>query len=125
MKIETKQYHMGIIGNCSYLAYITDRAEVTWLCLPRFDSSFLFGSLLDSENGGEFSVQPKSEQYTTKQHYLKNTNILCTDFHTPEGKFLVTDFAPRFFHFERYFKPLMLVRKIEPPALRDMEGSAA
>jgi GH15 family glucan-1,4-alpha-glucosidase len=34
----------------------------------------------------------------------------------------VTDFAPRFFHFERYFKPLMLIRKIEPihgqPAVR-------
>ena len=41
------QYNMGIIGNCSYLAYIDTRADVKWMCLPRFDSSFLFGSLLD------------------------------------------------------------------------------
>jgi len=38
-------YDMGIIGNCSYLAYIDTHANVKWMCMPRFDSSFIFGSL--------------------------------------------------------------------------------
>jgi len=50
------RYNMGIVGNCSYLGYIDMNANVTWLCLPRFDSSFVFGSLLDKKKGGEFSV---------------------------------------------------------------------
>ncbi len=106
------RYDMGVIGNCSYLAYIDMKAHVKWLCFPKFDSSFLFGSLLDEEKGGEFSVTPQGE-YTSTQYYIESTNVLCTEFHCKDGKFKVIDCAPRFFQYERYYKPLMLVRKIE------------
>ena len=46
------KYNMGIIGNCSYIGYINQHADVKWMCLPKFDSSFLFGSLLDEKKGG-------------------------------------------------------------------------
>lgn len=106
------RYNMGVVGNCSYMAYIDTSAEVKWMCMPRFDSSFLFGSLLDEEKGGVFSVSP--EGYSeTRQYYIPNTNVLATEFKTPDGKFRVLDCAPRFFHYERFFKPLMLVRKLE------------
>ncbi len=106
------RYNMGIVGNCSYMAYIDTSAEVKWMCMPRFDSSFLFGSLLDDQKGGVFSVSP--EGYAeTRQYYVPNTNVLATEFKTPDGRFRVIDCAPRFFHYERYFKPLMLVRKLE------------
>jgi GH15 family glucan-1,4-alpha-glucosidase len=105
---------MGVIGNCSYMAYIDTHASIQWLCMPRFDSSFIFGALLDKEKGGEFSISPESALISTKQYYLKNTNILCTEIHSQNGSYKVTDFAPRFYHFERHFKPLMLIRKIEP-----------
>jgi GH15 family glucan-1,4-alpha-glucosidase len=103
---------MGVVGNCSYIAYIDSHAAVKWMCMPRFDSSFLFGSLLDSKKGGEFSITPLGD-YTTRQYYVANTNVLATEFTTPTGTFRVLDCAPRFLQFERYFKPLMLVRKIE------------
>ncbi len=106
------QYNMGIIGNCSYLSYIDMEANVKWMCLPRFDSSFVFGSLLDSKKGGEFSIRPEGK-FTSKQYYINNTNVLCTEFQCANGKFRVVDCAPRFQQFERTFKPLMLVRKIE------------
>src|SRR5436190_15221311 len=106
------QYNMGIIGNCSYMAYIDTQASVRWMCMPRFDSSFLFGSLLDAKEGGEFSVTPMGD-FETKQYYVTNTNVLVTEFKCSQGKFRVIDCAPRFYQFERYFKPLMLVRKIE------------
>ena len=106
-------YRLGIVGNCSYIAYIDDRAEVRWLCMPRFDSSFVFGSLLDPDKGGEFSIRPVVDA-STRQYYLDNTNILCTEFEAPDGRLRVTDFAPRFYQYDRYFRPMMLVRKIEP-----------
>jgi len=108
------KYDMGVIGNCSYLAYIDKKATVVWMCMPRFDSSFLFGSLLDEKVGGEFSIRPCTDNFKTTQYYTKNTNILCTDFETPSGNFRVTDFAPRFLQYDRYYKPLMLIRKVEP-----------
>jgi len=83
------------------------------MCWPRFDSSFIFGSLLDDEKGGTFLVEPGSENFSTTQTYLENTNILSTEFTMHDGKFRVIDFAPRFRQYERYYKPLMLVRKIE------------
>jgi len=107
------KYNFGVIGNCSYLAYIDTSANINWLCLPRFDSSFIFGSLLDKKKGGEFSITPENSSYESSQYYLKNTNILATEFKVAGGRFRVIDFAPRFFQYDRYFKPLMVFRKIE------------
>ncbi len=106
-------YPLGIVGNCSYIAYIDNRAAVQWLCMPRFDSSFVFGALLDPDKGGEFSIQSTGAA-SSRQYYLENTNILCTEFEATDGRFRVTDFAPRFYQYDRYFRPMMLVRKIEP-----------
>jgi GH15 family glucan-1,4-alpha-glucosidase len=106
-------YDTGIIGNCAFLAHINKNTNVDWLCWPRFDSTFIFGGLLDQEKGGKFTIRPEGE-YTTQQHYLENTNVLITEI-SPEsgGKYRITDFAPRFYQHQRYYKPLMLIRKIE------------
>jgi GH15 family glucan-1,4-alpha-glucosidase len=106
-------YDTGIIGNCAFLAHINKNTNVDWLCWPRFDSTFIFGGMLDNEKGGEFSIRPKGE-YTSEQHYLENTNILITEISPSSGgKYRITDFAPRFYQHQRYYKPLMLIRKIE------------
>ena len=106
-------YQTGIIGNCAFLAHINKNTNIDWLCWPRFDSSFVFGGLLDKEQGGEFSILPEGE-YTSDQHYVENTNILSTTITSEEGTYRITDFAPRFYQHERFYKPLMLIRKIEP-----------
>jgi GH15 family glucan-1,4-alpha-glucosidase len=106
-------YDTGIIGNCAFLAHINKNTNVDWLCWPRFDSTFIFGGLLDHDKGGEFSIRPEGE-YTSQQHYLENTNILITEISPASGgKYRITDFAPRFYQHQRYYKPLMLIRKIE------------
>ncbi|MGF1638911.1 MAG: glycoside hydrolase family 15 protein, partial [Cyclobacteriaceae bacterium] len=107
-------YDFGVIGNCGFLAGVDKKTNVVWMCWPRFDSSFIFGGLLDKERGGEFSLKPCEEDFKSHQYYVENTNILCTEIESSEGSYRVTDFAPRFFNFERYFRPLMLIRKIEP-----------
>ena len=103
---------LALIGNCAYQALIDDRAGVVWLCWPRFDSSFVFGSLLDRDKGGRFSVLPAEEPERTEQAYIDNTNVLRTVFHMSSGSFEVVDFAPRFKQYERSFKPTMLMRRI-------------
>lgn len=105
-------YNFGIIGNCSYMSYVNDSASIVWQCWPNFDSSFIFGNLISEKKGGIFSITPASE-YTSKQYYLQNTNVLVTEFDTKEGRFRVIDFAPRFELYERYHKPTQLFRKIE------------
>jgi len=106
-------YETGIIGNCAFLAHINKNTNVDWLCWPKFDSTFIFGGLLDKTKGGEFSIRPEGE-YTSEQHYLENTNVLITEISPKSGgKYRITDFAPRFYQHQRYYKPLMLFRKIE------------
>jgi GH15 family glucan-1,4-alpha-glucosidase len=107
-------YYHGLIGNCAYLALIDTDANVSWLCWPRFDSSFLFGNLLDSKKGGEFSIKPATEGYESRQYYVDNTNVLVTEFTCVDGSFKVVDFAPRFYQHERYYKPLLLARRVIP-----------
>jgi GH15 family glucan-1,4-alpha-glucosidase len=105
-------YNTGIIGNCSFMAHINTSGEVVWMCWPRFDSSFVFGSLLDDEKGGTFSILPDAA-YSSKQYYIENTNVLCTEITCDDGSYRITDFAPRFQLYERYFRPLMFIRKVE------------
>ncbi len=88
-------YNYGLVGNCAYLSLIDTDANVGWLCWPKFDSSFLFGGLLDKNKGGEFSIKPASEKYSSHQYYIDNTNILVTEFTCDDGRFKVVDFAPR------------------------------
>ena len=76
------------------------------------DSSFVFGSLLDEDRGGEFKVVPE-KLIRTKQRYLENTAILVTSFYCEDGEFDVVDFAPRFYVNHRYHKPLQFFRKIK------------
>ena len=107
-------YDLGLIGNCAFLSLIRQDTNIAWMCWPRFDSSFVFGNLLDSQKGGEFSIRPSGQTYNSQQYYIENTNVLCTEIEDEHGRYRVTDFAPRFQQNQRYFKPLMLIRKIDP-----------
>jgi len=97
--MEKHTYQTGIIGNCSFMAHVNKNTNIDWLCWPRFDSSFVFGGLLDEEKGGEFSIQPEGK-YESRQYYLENTNVLCTEISNAEGTYKITDFAPRFKKYE-------------------------
>lgn len=113
--MEKHLYQSGLIGNCSFIAHIEKDTNISWLCFPRFDSDFIFGGMLDREKGGEFTILPQNGGYTSEQSYLENTNILKTTIVLSSGdSYTVTDFAPRFSNYDRYYKPLMVVRKIEP-----------
>lgn len=100
---------LGVIGNCNYSALIDRNANVSFLCWPRFDSDFVFSSLLDRDRGGYFQIAPAGE-FDSTQEYLVNTNILKTTFRSANGVFEVLDFAPRYQRNDRYFKPVTMIR---------------
>jgi GH15 family glucan-1,4-alpha-glucosidase len=63
---------------------------------PDFDSPSVFCRILDQHKGGHFSIAPhKQTAYTTKQHYVSNTNILNTRFMNEAGVVNLEDFFPR------------------------------
>lgn len=111
--MEVHKYEIGVTGNCAFMAYTEKNSNICWMCLPGFDDSFAFGSLIGGEQGGEFSLKPVTDGFEVKQYYLENTNVLCTQFTGSQGAYRVIDFAPRFMQYGRVFKPLMLFRKIE------------
>ena len=104
--------NLAIIGNCSYSALVKE-GSVEWMCWPRPDSSFVFGPLLDREQGGAFVVEGM-DATGIEQSYLENTNVLRTVFRGEAGAFELIDFAPRFNLYDRFFKPSMLVRILRP-----------
>lgn len=107
----------GVIGNCQILALVSNEASIDWACFPRFDSPSVFAKILDEKKGGSFSIRPETSKYSCQQEYIRNTNVLVTDFEcfeetngTYQGRFQVIDFAPRFFQHERSFKPQSIFR---------------
>ena len=108
-------YDYGVVGNCAYAAHVGTDSNVAWMCWPAFSDSFIFGSLLDPKKGGEYRIIPTAGdgKFESKQYYIQNTNVLCTEMEMADGKIRITDFAPRFLQADRYYKPLMFVRKLE------------
>ena len=106
----------GLIGNCETAALVNARGGIDWLCLPAFDGGSFFGSLLDREKGGEFTIEPR-ESCETTQRYRADSAILETRFRTPRATVLVTDFfviarepSARFYDFTSLHPTRKLVR---------------
>ncbi|MCF8127992.1 MAG: glycoside hydrolase family 15 protein [Deltaproteobacteria bacterium] len=84
----------GVIGDLRTVALVTLDGTIDYMCYPRFDSATVFGSLLDSEKGGSFSIHPKMDIVRKRQIYLPDTNILISRFLSSEGVAELSDFMP-------------------------------
>jgi GH15 family glucan-1,4-alpha-glucosidase len=85
----------GIIGDLHTVALVGKNGTIDWCCIPAFDAPSVFGSLLDAEKGGYFSIAPQATpEMRQNQYYLPETNILNTRFFTLDGVGEVTDFMP-------------------------------
>jgi GH15 family glucan-1,4-alpha-glucosidase len=109
---------LALIGNSSIAALLDRRGSIVWMCWPRIDGDPVFCSLLDGDasKGGFFSIELAEESEAgTEQSYVRNTAMVRTEVRAASGaSFAITDFAPRFRHHGRMFKPPMIVRWIEP-----------
>jgi len=111
---------LAMIGNCAISALVDARSRIVWCCMPRFDGDPVFCALLDSAGGsvldGTMSVELEGS-CRFEQSYDPGTAIVRTRMYDAQGQGVeVVDFAPRFFHRDRYFRPAQLVRRIRPLA---------
>lgn len=84
----------GVIGDLHTVALVGTDGTIDWYCCPHFDSPSVFASILDRDDGGYFRVRPTDCEWTTKQLYLPDTNVLITRFLTTAGVGEVADFMP-------------------------------
>ncbi|WP_316977506.1 glycoside hydrolase family 15 protein [Shumkonia mesophila] len=84
----------AMIGNMHSVALVAIDGTIDWMCIPRFDSPAVFGSLLDDEKGGYFRISPINHGVTCKQFYWPDTNVLVTRFLFAEGAAEMVDFMP-------------------------------
>jgi GH15 family glucan-1,4-alpha-glucosidase len=80
----------AFLSNCHTGALIAPDGSVGWLCVPRFDSPSVFGSLLD-RGAGYFRLGPFGTNHPTAQVYEPGTNVLRTTWKTPAGWVEVRD----------------------------------
>ncbi len=80
----------AFLSDCHSSALIAPDGNVEWLCIPRFDSASVFGSLLDRRAGG-FRLGPYGIVVPLSVRYEPGTMILETTWMTPSGWIIVRD----------------------------------
>ena len=80
----------GFLSDCETGALVAPSGNVEWLCLPRFDSPSVFGSLLDRD-AGMFRLGPADVEVPAARRYLPGTMVLETSWGTRGGWIIVRD----------------------------------
>ena len=80
----------AFLSDCHTGALVAPDGGVAWLCVPRFDSPSVFGTLLDRE-AGYFRLGPFGINVPTTRAYEPGTNIVSTTWNTPGGWVVVRD----------------------------------
>src|SRR5437588_5166289 len=74
----------AFLSNCHTGALLAPDGTVDWLCVPRFDSPSVFGSLLD-RGAGAFRLGPFGTNVPAGHTYEPGTNTLLTSWKGPAG----------------------------------------
>jgi GH15 family glucan-1,4-alpha-glucosidase len=80
----------AFLSDCHTGALVAPDGSIDWLCIPRFDSPSVFGSLLDRQ-AGSFRFGPFGFSHPSRRVYEPGTNVLATTWRTPTGWLLVRD----------------------------------
>jgi alpha,alpha-trehalase len=74
----------GFLSDCHTGALVAPDGAIDWLCVPRFDSPSIFGSLLD-RSAGTFRLAPFGINHPSARVYEPGTNVMRTTWKTPNG----------------------------------------
>ncbi|HET8615884.1 MAG TPA: glycoside hydrolase family 15 protein [Actinomycetales bacterium] len=84
----------ALLGDLHTAALVGKDGSVDWLCLPRFDSSACFASLVGTEDNGFWRIAPTSGGTCTRRRYRGDTLVLETEWETCGGTVRVVDAMP-------------------------------
>jgi len=107
---------LGLIGNGSVAALVDPQARIVWGCVPAFDGDPVFCGLLSprEHQGGDWTIELENF-VSAEQSYISNTAILRTVLRDASGGAVeIVDFAPRWHQNDRFYRPVMLVRRLRP-----------
>jgi len=74
----------AFLSDCHTGALVAPDGSIDWLCVPRFDSPSVFGSLLD-RGAGTFRLGPFGINVPSGRAYEPGTNSLVTSWKTSSG----------------------------------------
>jgi alpha,alpha-trehalase len=80
----------GFLSDCHTGALVAPDGAIDWLCVPKFDSPSVFGSLLD-RGAGTFRLGPFGINVPSGRTWEPGTNVLLTAWKTPTGWAMVRD----------------------------------
>ena len=80
----------AFLSDCHTGALVAPDGTIDWLCIPRFDSPSVFGSLLD-RGAGAFRLGPFGINVPSGRTWEPGTNVLLTAWKTPSGWAIVHD----------------------------------
>jgi GH15 family glucan-1,4-alpha-glucosidase len=80
----------AFLSDCHTGALVAPDGTIDWLCVPRFDSPSVFGSLLD-RGAGAFRFGPFGINVPSGRAYEPGTNTVITAWKTPSGWATVRD----------------------------------
>eukprot|EP00929_Paragymnodinium_shiwhaense_P015932 TRINITY_DN124015_c0_g1_i1.p1 TRINITY_DN124015_c0_g1~~TRINITY_DN124015_c0_g1_i1.p1 ORF type:complete len:730 (-),score=139.68 TRINITY_DN124015_c0_g1_i1:109-2298(-) len=106
---------LAVIGNGMFGALLDGKGCFVWCCIDTFDGEPVFNSLLNngSDKTGFYDIVLEDCE-RAEQRYLHSSAVLVTTLHSSKGDSLeIRDFAPRFVHFDRIFRPFQLFRTIK------------
>jgi len=107
---------LGLIGNGSVAALVDPQARIVWGCVPAFDGDPVFCGLLSprEHQGGDWTIELENF-VSAEQSYISNTAMLRTVLRDANGGAVeIVDFAPRWHQNDRFYRPVMLVRRLRP-----------
>jgi GH15 family glucan-1,4-alpha-glucosidase len=107
----------AMIGDLRSAALVSKQGSIDWMCLPRFDSPWVFGRILDWDRGGYLQLCPLGEPFAFRQ-YRHDSNVLETVWSSDRARLRVVDYMPMVLS-NRKVKPpesLRLVRLMQPLA---------
>ena len=70
----------ALIGDTRTAALCSSHGSIDWLCLPRFDSEPVFGSLVARDTAGSFLIAPEGIRKVSRR-YRDGSAVLETTWH--------------------------------------------
>ena len=81
----------GLIGDSRTAALASSDGSLDWLCVPRFDSEPVFGSLVGGPAAGAFRLGPAEPAPVVERRYREHSATLQTTWATPGGRLTLTE----------------------------------
>jgi GH15 family glucan-1,4-alpha-glucosidase len=106
-----------MIGDLRSAALLSKQGSIDWMCLPRFDSPWIFGRLLDWDKGGYLQLCPAGGALLFRQ-YRRDSNVIQTVWGVDRARMRVVDWMPIAVKNTRARPPesLRLIRMMQPIA---------